>query len=121
MFLVVVPIIILIRLLFPELFKPAPTTGVISGALTTATDAPVADATVTLYNADATQEIAVITSGADGKYSLPAEAMGPYHITAVLQNPDGTWLQADKDIELNTLAMSVDLAMERTIVGQAEE
>lgn len=43
------------------LFVPTPPTGVISGGLTY-NGAPVADATVTLYTADQTTEIAVVTS-----------------------------------------------------------
>ena len=109
-FILIVLIVTLIRLLFPELFKPTPPTGVISGGLEY-NGAPVVDATVTLYTADQSTEIAVVTSGADGSYTLPEEANGTYHVTAILQNADGTWLQADQDVVIDSPAVRVDLTL----------
>jgi len=107
-------VMVMMEMLFPELFKPAPATGVISGGLTTRDGARVDAATVTLYSADKLTEIAVVASDANGMYTLPEEAMGPYHITAIKKNADGSWLQADMDITINAIAMSADLTMDRT-------
>ena len=112
----VIAVLILLRLLYPELFKPEPPTGVISGILTQVSGSAVAGATVTLYTPDLLTEIAIVTSGADGAYELPAEAMGEYHITAIFKNTDGTWLQADREITLDSTAMVVDLIMESTTI-----
>jgi hypothetical protein len=76
MFFTAIMVIVLMRLLFPELFMPEPPTGVIGGGLTY-NGAPVADATVTLYSPDMVTEVAVVTSGADGKYVLPARGKRP--------------------------------------------
>jgi hypothetical protein len=107
----IISVITLLRLLFPELFKPIPPNGVVSGGLQY-NNAPVADATVTLYQADKITEVAVATSGADGKYTLPAEPFGSYHVTALLLNADATWLQGDQDIVIDGPVVSTDLTME---------
>jgi hypothetical protein len=106
-------IIILIKLLYPDLSVPVPPTGIISGGLTY-NGAPVVDATVTLYSADLMTEIEVVTSGADGRFTLKAEANGQYHLTAILQNADGSWLQGDRDILIDSPTVNADLTLEST-------
>jgi hypothetical protein len=113
LFIAIVFIIVLLKMLCPELFKPTPPTGVISGGLTY-NGAPVVDAAITLYEADQITEIAVVTSDTNGKYVLPAEANGTYHITAILQNTDGTWLQADQDVVIDAPTVNVDLTLVNT-------
>ena len=95
---IVIMFIVLLVLLFRVLTRPPPPTGLISGGLTDVSGAPVAGATVTLYAADKITEIAIVTSDATGKYTLPAEPLGDYHITAILNNTDGTWLQATRTL-----------------------
>jgi hypothetical protein len=113
--LAIIFIFILIRLLwFRELNKPSPPVGVISGTTKDVTGTIVPGVTVTLYAADQITEIAVTTSDATGKYVLPAEAMGAYHITGYLANADGTWLQADQDVTLATPTLTVDLSLVKT-------
>ena len=112
-FVAIVLIVVLLKMLYPELFKPTPPTGVISGGLEY-NGAPVVDATVTLYTSDQSTEIAVVTSGTDGRYTLPEEANGTYHVTAILQNMDGTWLQADQDVVIDSPAVRVDLTLVNT-------
>jgi hypothetical protein len=112
-------VLILIRLLFPELFRPQPASGVVSGGLTY-NGTPVPNATVTLYTPDKLTEVAIATSGQDGKYTLPEVAAGNYHETAVLKNADGTWFQADKDITVDAPTITVDLIMERTTTSNRE-
>lgn len=111
---VYVLIVYIIARLCPDLNEPAPQTGVISGGLTY-NGAPVAGATVTLYNPDGT-EAAVVTSDAEGKYALPAMAVGQYHLTAILKNPDGTWLQADQDVVIEEATLVVDLVLVSAVV-----
>ena len=114
-----IAVLVLLRMLFPELFRPAPASGVISGGMSYS-DAPVANATVTLYTPDKLTEVAIATSGADGKYTLAEVAAGNYHITAILRNADGTWLQADKDVVIDAPTVTVDLIMERTTILNIE-
>jgi hypothetical protein len=106
-------VLVLMRLLFPELFRPAPASGVVSGSLSYS-NAPVAGATVTLYTPDMQTEVAIATADSNGAYTLPEVAAGNYHVTAVLRNADGTWLQADKDITVDAPTVTVDLTMDRT-------
>ena len=115
----VLMVTVLMKMLFPGLFRPIPPTGIISGKLTYAS-APVANAHVTLYTPDKLNEVAVATSDVNGNFSLPEEANGPYHVTAILMNPDGTWIQADKDITIDAPTVTVDLTLERTTILRIE-
>jgi hypothetical protein len=109
----IISVITLLKMLYPELFKPVVPTGVVSGGLQY-NNAPVADATVTLYQTDKITEVAVATSAADGTYTLPAEPFGNYHVTCILLNADSTWLQGDQDITIDGSTLTTDLTLVNT-------
>lgn len=100
-------IIFIMRRRNPDLVQP---TGVISGTCTGPSNAAVAGATVTLSDSNK-NVVATATSATDGSYTLPAVTLGNYHISAVLSNPDGTHLQGDVDVVLDTAAKTEDIPM----------
>jgi hypothetical protein len=111
--LAIIFIIVLIKLLNPDLIKPPIPTGIISGGLTTVTGEPVVGATVSLYAIDnMVDPVTTALSDATGKYVLAAEPKGTYNITAVLANLNGTRLEKSKDITLAEDMMTVDLSLE---------
>jgi len=100
-------IILTIKVLFPELNKPAPC--VVSGGCT-ADGIAVAGATVSAYNTGG-DEVSVVITDASGAYTLAPLTPGQYHVTAILRNPDGSWLQADQDVTVEGLTMVADLSL----------
>lgn len=116
LYLYIIMVSILIIFLFrrrnADLIQP---TGTISGTCTGPNNAPVPGATVTLTDANK-NVVATVTSGTDGSYTLPPVTLGNYHVSAVLSNPDGTHLQGDADVILNSSAQTVDLAMQSFFV-----
>jgi len=104
----------LLVFLFRELNKPAP--GSVTGGVMSASDStPVDGATITIYNSEG-NEVAVATSGPDGKYSGISLTYGPYHGTAIKKNVDGmgAWLQGDVDFVVDAPAVVVDFTLVKT-------
>uniref|UniRef100_A0A6M3LLB1 Carboxypeptidase regulatory-like domain-containing protein n=1 Tax=viral metagenome TaxID=1070528 RepID=A0A6M3LLB1_9ZZZZ len=107
--LIVLMIVILIKLLYPELFTPTPPTGIIKGTLKTVDGIAVDEATVVLKQNGETK--LVVMSITDGTYEFPAMGLGNYNVTAHKDNEDGSYLEASSDIVLNSTVMVVDLTM----------
>lgn len=96
----------------PVLITPQPQTGIIKGTTVDVAGKIVPGATVTLINPeDGTIASPPATSDAAGNYSFPLLAIGPYKLSATLKNPDGSVLQGDVDIELNSAELVVNVTM----------
>jgi hypothetical protein len=99
----------------PELVKPAPQTGTITGKLTYGGQ-PISSAEVKLVQDGTTT--ATVTSDANGAYKLPAMAIGEYDVIAHLSNEDGSWYEGSEHIILSAPDMVVDLTMECNFVSR---
>jgi hypothetical protein len=115
-FIAFVFIIVLLRLLYPELFVPIPPTGVIRGKLTTASGSVVDEATVVLTLDGGTKN--VVSSITDGTYVFPAIGLGTYKVTAHYDNADGSWLEGSSDVVLDAATKTVDITMVYTRAAQ---
>lgn len=111
----VLMIVILIRLLYPELFMPTPpTTGIIKGTLKTEGGIAIDEATVVLKQNGETKQ--VVMSITDGTYEFPAMGLGNYNVTAHKDNLDGSFLEASSDFVLDSSLKVVDLTLVYTRV-----
>ena len=110
----------LIEVLFPELSNPPPpASAVISGSVTNSNAAPdntVEGVTISAaLESDPTVTVANTVTDAAGNFALPALANGTYVITAFLANADGSYLRASITIALSgTDVAAPALALVRT-------
>lgn len=111
-FLLWIMIIVLIILLFkhPELLVPAPTKGIVKGIIRAPDSAIVTEATITLLSPGG-EILQTVLSGADGSYEMPLMDFGTYTAKAHKTNPDGSQLEGQAKVILDSESKVVDITL----------